>query len=364
MNRNRIFGALLLLALPGCAQTPKLAAPAPAPAQTATAAPQVLTAKPAAPSIDPATFAQVQANLRALGYAVGKGSDPADPAFQHALMSFQKDQGLAEDGQIGVQVIEKLRVMRAALRTVPAAPLPGVFVYSVRASRQPLTLSSPPEGFSSDAPASFLAPLKAGSQAVLHLTRKGTAPLAITCRVGKMATSNLALGAFETLAVDCRGEGASDPQWHDLFSPRLGVVVQRQSGAATQDLIAVRPPTAGWPQPVRTGLDWALSHALDEPTASTSLQWSSTAVVPRFDIKVTARVKGAEAGLGKVYAAALCRRFELIQTGAQAGVKTSYPGIACQNAAGDWALPGSGVSIARPAGHANAGPPSLRSAAN
>ena len=136
------------------------------------------------------------------------------------------------------------------------------------------------------------------------------------------------------------------------------MVVERQMGSASRTLIAIRPVTAGWPLAARLGLDWALSHALDDPAPSASLQWSSTGVAPHFDIKATSRVKGGEVGLGASYATASCRRFELTQTGS----KSAYPGIACQNAAGDWVLPSSGISIARPAGHANG--PSLRSAAN
>ena len=170
---------------------------------------------------------------------------------------------------------------------------------------QALTLATPPEGFAADAPANFLMPLRAGTQAVLHLTRQDGAAVAVTCRTGKMAGSNLPLGKIETLAVDCRGEAADDPQWHDLFSPRLGVVVQRQSKAGTRELIAVRPVTAGWPLAARAGLDWALSHALDDAAAKSTLQWSSTGVAPHFDIKVSARIKGGDAGLGKAFAAAL-----------------------------------------------------------
>jgi len=251
-----------------------------------------------------------------------------------------------------------LRLVRAALRG-PVAPPAGVFVYSGRQGHQALTLASPPEGFASDASANFLMPLRPGSQAILHLTRKDASPIVITCRTGKLGTSNLPLGAFETVAVDCRGEGANDPQWHDLFSPRLSLVVQRKWGTVTRDLIALRPVAAAWPMAVRTGLDWAISSALDEPAATGSVQWSSTAVAPRFDIKVTGRIKGGEAGLGKAYATATCRRFDLVQTAA----KASYPGIACQDGAGDWVLPASGIAIARPAGNTRASAPSLRSAA-
>jgi len=360
MKGNRLLTALTLLALAACTQTPQ---PAPVAAPAPVAPPPPVVETPAVPAVDPAAFAQAQASLRALGYNPGKASDPADPAFQRALISFQKDQGLDQDGMLGPQVMEKLRVMRAALRTVPSAA-PGIFIYSGRpsnhqADHQALTLATPPEGFATDASANFLMPLHAGSQAVLHLTRQDGAAVTVTCRTGKMAGSNLPLGKIETLAVDCRGEAADDPQWHDLFSPRLGVVVQRQTNSGRRELIAMRPITAGWPLAARAGLDWALSHALDDPAAKSAVQWSSTGVAPHFDIKVSARIKGGEAGLGKAFAAASCRRFELAQTGS----KASYPGIACQNSAGDWILPGSDVTIARPAGRAGQHTPTLRAAA-
>jgi hypothetical protein len=360
MNRNRLFIVMLLLALPGCThQAPQVAAPAPAPVEPVMAPPRQLQVPAAGPAIDPATLVQAQAYLRALGYPAGKSGDANDPAFKRALLAFQKDQGLTEDGLPTPQVMEKLRLLRATLRIVPAAPPSGLFVYSGSSSRHALTLTTPPDGFASDAPANFLMPLRAGGQASLHLTRKGAAPVSVACRVGKVAASNLALGIVDTVSVDCHGEGAG-PQWHDLFSPRLGVVVQREMGAATRELIAIRPVTGGWPLAARLGLDWALSHALDDPAPAASLQWSSTGVAPHFDVKATTRVKGGEMGLGGTYAAALCRRFELVQTGS----KNSYPGIACQNGAGDWVIPNSGINIARPAGHANPGAPSLRSAAN
>ena len=358
MTANRLLTALMLLVLAACTQAPK-PTPVLAPAPPLPAPPPVVET-PTMPAVDPAAFTQAQANLRALGYNTGKANDPSDPAFQRALISFQKDQGLDQDGVLSPQIMEKLRVMRAALRTIPTAA-PGVFIYSGRASdHQALTLATPPEGFAADAPANFLMPLRAGTQGVLHLTRQDGAAVTVTCRTGKMAGSNLPLGKIQTLAVDCRGEAADDPQWHDLFSPRLGVVVQRQSNTGTRELIAARPITANWPLAARAGLDWALSHALDDAAEKSSLQWSSTGVAPHFDIKVSARIKGGEAGLGKSFAAASCRRFELAQT----GTKASYPGIACLNPAGDWVLPGSSFSIARPAGHAGQHTPSLRSAAN
>src|SRR3569833_4136704 len=162
MKANRFLTALTLLVLAACTQAPK-PAPVIAPVPAAPASMPVVET-PAVPAIDPAAFAQAQANLRALGYNPGKAGDPADPLFQRALVSFQKDQGLDQDGILGPQVMEKLRLMRAALRTVPSAA-PGVFIYGGRASdHQALTLATPPEGNDTDETAKIQMPQRDGSK--------------------------------------------------------------------------------------------------------------------------------------------------------------------------------------------------------
>jgi hypothetical protein len=122
----------------------------------------------------------------------------------------------------------------------------------------------------------------------------------------------------------------------------------------------VRPATASWPLAARLGLDWALTHALQTPSEA-PLEWSSTAVASHFEIKATARVTGAEAGLPDTYAAQSCRRFELVQTGTPA---SHLPGIACQNTAGIWTLPGTQIHLAAPASGIAGQPVPGRSARN
>ena len=56
----------------------------------------------------------------------------ADPAFQRAILTFEKDQGLAEDSTLSPALMDRLKMMRAALLKSTAAD-PGrsaVFVYS------------------------------------------------------------------------------------------------------------------------------------------------------------------------------------------------------------------------------------------
>ena len=163
------------------------------------------------------------------------------------------------------------------------------------------------------------------------------------------------MGAQLSSASGADGAGRASVEFHSRLHRRTG-----GQKVTTRELIAIRPITTGWPLAARLGLDWALSHALDDPAPAVSLQWSSTGVAPHFDVKATTRVKGGEVGLGGTYASASCRRFELTQTGS----KSVFPGIACQNAAGDWVLPDSGINIARPAARAPAHGPALRSAAN
>jgi hypothetical protein len=171
----------------------------------------------------------------------------------------------------------------------------------------------------------------------------------------------LPLGALDTIAVDCHGDGANPQQSHVLFSPRLGVVVRQESAAGSRDLVAIRPFTGDWPSAARLGLDWALTHALEQPIANTPVQWSSTAVAPHFEIRAQASLSGQRAGLSGKYGAQLCRRYDLTQAGTPS---LSYPGIACQGEGGSWAVPGGNMVLASPAGGINAHVSAQRSARN
>ena len=107
-------------------------------------------------------------------------------------------------------------------------------------------------------------------------------------------------------------------------------------------LVAIRPAMGGWPAAARAGLDWALTHALDEPASGKPLHWSSTGVEEQFEIKTFPALTAREAGLVGGDPSS-CRRFEL------RGVDARYPGIACRDPDGTWYIPHSTVRLARPA---------------
>jgi hypothetical protein len=168
------------------------------------------------------------------------------------------------------------------------------------------------------------------------------------------------LGLLDTIAVDCRGDAPTTPQWRSLYATVPGAVVRQETATGARDLVAIRPLTGDWPSAARTGLDWALTHALEAATSSVPVQWSSTAVAPHFEIRAAAKLSGREAGLSGKYAPQSCRRFEIEQTGTAA---PHYPGIACQNAPGIWSLPGSAAPLAAPASGI-AAPAALKSVRN
>jgi len=111
-----------------------------------------------------------------------------------------------------------------------------------------------------------------------------------------------------------------------------------------RELVAIRPDMGDWPAAAKAGLDWALTHALDEPATKRPLKWSSTGVARHFEIRTFAALTPREAGLvgGSPQS---CRRYELRTDDAQ----LRYPGIACQDSNGGWYIPHSTVRFARPA---------------
>jgi peptidoglycan hydrolase-like protein with peptidoglycan-binding domain len=133
------------------------------------------------------------------------------------------------------------------------------------------------------------------------------------------------------------------------------VAVERDvqwNGADTHILVAIRPSMAGWPTAARAGLDWALSHALDNPASP--VKWSSTGVGQNFEIYASELTSG-QAALAGVDAES-CRRFEMRSDERQ----SRYPAIACRDGNG-WYIPHSAIRLARPAtGLQSAGPSNFR----
>lgn len=118
-------------------------------------------------------------------------------------------------------------------------------------------------------------------------------------------------------------------------------VVQWNEGD-TDSLVAIRPSMVGWPPAARTGLDWAVSYALDNP-ASPVTKWSSTGVGQNFEIYASELTPGEAALAGDD--AQSCRRFEIRSNERQ----SRYPAIACRDSDGWWYLLHSVIRLARPA---------------
>jgi peptidoglycan hydrolase-like protein with peptidoglycan-binding domain len=124
----------------------------------------------------------------------------------------------------------------------------------------------------------------------------------------------------------------------EVAAAERSVPWDQRKGAAS--LVAVRPATNGWPAEAKAGLDWAVTHALD--VAGPPLEWSSTGVAARFEIRTYPTLTPREAALAGPGAQG-CHRFEM-----RSG-EHRYPAIACPDAKGIWSIPHSKIRLARPA---------------
>lgn len=252
------FAAMLLMAiLAGCAKPATVAPPEPAapPPQPVAEAPIV----PVPASVTETTsIASVQRMLAQLNYETGKPDGRIGAATRRAVMAFQRDHALPQDGLITAGLIDKLKAVQAAAQR------------------------------------SAMIALSAGDTLIYSD------------------------GSVEMVAAD------RVVQWDQIFGKNA--------------LVAVRPDTSGWPSAARAGLDWAITHALDQ-NGNAPTQWSSTGVEQHFEIRTFA-LTPREAALADGPA---CRRFEV------RGAQRRYPGIACRGNGGSWRIARSKVTLARPA---------------
>jgi hypothetical protein len=120
------------------------------------------------------------------------------------------------------------------------------------------------------------------------------------------------------------------------YAPAVGHYIKRidTSGDGKEtpiELVGVELGGRDWPAAVRTGLDWAFQHALEEESSGKNVQWESSALPGRIEIEALGDVDfGGNAA---------CRRFAATRFDAE-GLKRVYPGIACRDADGVWAVPG------------------------
>ena len=350
MKVQTLTAAILVLVLSACAQNAKPVASSPPPPKTAETPPPP-PVEPA-PGMDPAAITLAERDLRALGYPAGKSQDVNDATLRHAILAFERDQGLAEDGQLSPALEERLKQLRSAMLGRISAPAnrDALFVYSDGTVRNGGLDTFPPvpAGLASDAPAGFLRPLRPASEASYHLGHRtqggGFVPTrTVNCHTGHMIRSSTAFGGPDLLAMDCSIEDDARP-WHSLYSPMLDTIVEQDGAGRSRTLVAIRPSTADWPAAARTGLDWAITHALEAPASDTPLAWSSTGVAHHFEVRAFARTSGRELGLAAKFAGLDCRRFELAEKD-----RSRYPGIACRNGNGAWTLAGTAIALSSPA---------------
>lgn len=255
---RRLTALLLMAVLAACAKPavvapPEPAAPPPPPVVEAPIAPAPVSVT------DTASVASVQRILVQLNYEAGKPDGRMGAATRRAVMAFQRDHALAQDGLITAGLIDKLKTLQAV----------------------------------------------------------------------QQRSAMIALSAGDTLIY-------SDSSVEMVAADRM---VQWDQSFGKNALVAVRPDTSGWPSAARAGLDWAITHALDQ-SGSAPTQWSSTGVEQHFEIRTFA-LTPREAALAS---GPVCRRFEV--RGAQ---QRRYPGIACRGTGGSWRIARSKVTLARPA---------------
>jgi hypothetical protein len=204
-----------------------------------------------------------------------------------------------------------------------------------------------------DAPADFLQPLRPGAKGQYVLRAKTGDVIATTsCAIGRLGRTTGPAGQFDSIEAICHEERAGHPaiERHFTYAPELRLVIREETrieGAQTRmrELVALRPSTQSWPKAAQIGLDWALSHALDESNSKTPLRWSSTAVKEHFTIRID---NATPLVVSSTVNNARCMRFEL-ESGDGDFAHARYPGLACKSLSGPWVIPASSpVTIAYP----------------
>jgi peptidoglycan hydrolase-like protein with peptidoglycan-binding domain len=372
-SRSLALAAAILL-ISGCSQPPGNAVAPVQPPSSASTPPTPTPVRPEDPEVRAA-----QESLTALGYYRGPIDGIVGPKTRAAVANYQIDEGLSPDGKVSRELVARLAGAQPApignaAGGPPIGPVyePGdTYVYTdghvetvlsaterrvewrdaagLRWSAAPdFTL---PAG-RSDAGA-FIAlnqalswPLRVGATAA-YTVKSGLAGERAAgdhwrCTVESRESISVAAGTFDGYKIACRLDG--DPlkttqsrTWY--YAPAVGHYVRYIDDAAiasndvtrtrSRDLVAVSPGASGWPSEARTGLEWAVSHALDSDGRPVS--WESSAIAARFIIEPGGRVDAGHPGQ--------CRRFNETRIAADA-VKRLYPGIACRSEGGRWRLLG------------------------
>jgi peptidoglycan hydrolase-like protein with peptidoglycan-binding domain len=264
-----------------------------------------------------------QESLAELGYYRGPVDGIDGPKTRAAVANYQIEEGLSPDGRVSRELVARLAGAQPTPREHAASgpavgPVyePGdAYVYTdghvetvlsaterrvewrdaagLRWSAAPdFTL---PVGRSDTSAIIALNqalswPLHAGATAAYTmktgLTHERTAGDHWRCAVESRESISVAAGTFDSYKIACRLDG--DPlkttqsrTWY--YAPAVGHYVRYIDDAATpsndvtrtgsRDLIAVTPGASGWPSEARTGLEWAVSHALEAEPDGRQVPW-------------------------------------------------------------------------------------------
>jgi Putative peptidoglycan binding domain len=366
--RPRLAAIVLGVFAASCAG-PAVRAPAPVKAE---AAPAILS--------DSHAIAGAQRILALLGYEIGSPDGRIGSETEKAVRAYQKDEKLPADGRLTALLGERLKAARAKLPGKSWAPKPDLTVVYNEGPAETLqrlegktliwqtadgTRLQRPVNFllvdGADAPDRFLQPLRPGSTGAYRVTR-GELSGEVRCTVGRLTRIAVPAGSFDAIEALCREEIAGLPpvERHFTYAPALRLVIREETRTGGQDsrireLVALRPATAAWPRVAQLGLDWAVSHALEDTAAEDPVVWSSSAVKERFAIHVD-RAQPMVLPAGSK-AGGLCLRYAITRTD---GLGVPYPGLACRSDKGSWVIPSATpVNIAKPPQAAEADPQTL-----
>jgi peptidoglycan hydrolase-like protein with peptidoglycan-binding domain len=358
LSRSAAAAVAALVLVSGCSHGPeKPAAPAQPSASAASPSNPAAPARPADPEVRAA-----QDYLARLGYYSGPIDGINGPKTRTAVANYQTDSGLPPDGRVSRDLIARLagapstRLQRDKVDRV-AGPLyePGdAYVYTDGQVETVLSMSEnrvtwqDAEGQQWSANSDFTVPTRRSDpDADVASLRPFTWPLRVgdtasytvktaasdhvdhwQCIVESREQTAVVAGTFDSYKIVCR-QGDDPPvtaasrTWY--YAPAIGHYVRYVDNAAndgrSRDLIAVSPGELGWPPEARTGLEWAVSHALDAEPDGQAVPWQSSAVAARFVIEPGSDVDVGHSGE--------CRRFKQTRIAADA-TKRVYPGVACR----------------------------------
>ncbi len=356
--RSAAAAVALLLLISGCSHVPDKAA---TPAQPSASAASPPKPAPAARPADPEVRA-TQDYLARLGYYGGPIDGINGPKTRAAVANYQTDSGLPPDGKVSRDLIARL----AGAPSTPAqrdkvdrvaGPFyePGdAYVYTDGQVETVLSTSesrvtwhdAKGEQWSADfdftvptrrsdpeadvaSLQSFKWPLRVGARASYTVKTAASDHVGHwQCVVEGREQTAVVAGTFDSYKIVCRqGDDplgtAASRTWY--YAPAIGHYVRYVDNAAndgrSRDLVAVSPGEMGWPPEARTGLEWAVSHALDAQPGTQAVPWQSSAVAARFVIE-----PGSEVDVGQ---SGECRRFKQTRIAADT-TKRVYPGVACR----------------------------------